>query len=178
MLCSFSLLLFYPSFHTVASGMRVTHMSHLCSPNLPQLCACGHWSTTGPQLKPRDKNIIAVSAGRKRIRLLQIGPFRILPTKKRVKPMQFQTRRWRRIFSEGVGRERLRFTLQINTALLEATTDKNRRELQCNSHCICACRQFINDIPQMSVAHSKAQHFISCCLESSFQPRRKVVGAR
>lgn len=36
------------------------------------------WSTARPQLKPRDKNIIAVSAGRKRIRALQTGPFPIL----------------------------------------------------------------------------------------------------
>lgn len=42
------------------------------------LCMWHVWSTTGPQLKPRDKNIIAVSAGRKRIRALQIGPFPIL----------------------------------------------------------------------------------------------------
>lgn len=42
------------------------------------LCMWHAWSTTGPQLKPRDKDIIAVSAGRKRIRALQIGPFPIL----------------------------------------------------------------------------------------------------
>lgn len=97
MLCSFCLLLFYPSF----SYSSFRNAFHICVPSLlsksAQLCMCGHWSTAGPQLKPRDKNIIAVSAGRKRIRLLQIGPFPNLCRRKRVKPMQFHTQWWRRI---------------------------------------------------------------------------------
>lgn len=63
------------------SGYRNTCQTYYIPSLLPKyalLCVCGDCSTTGPRLKPRDKNIIAVSAGRKRIRALQIGPFRIL----------------------------------------------------------------------------------------------------
>lgn len=42
------------------------------------LCMWHVWSAARPQLKPGDKNIIAVSAGRKRIRAPQTGPFPIL----------------------------------------------------------------------------------------------------
>lgn len=97
------------------------------------LCVCGHWSTTGPQLKPRDKNIIAVSAGRKRIRLLQIGPLRIL-TRQTCEAHAVLCSSDGEDFCEVAGR---RFSCSSrSTALLEALTDKNKRKLWCNSHCI------------------------------------------
>lgn len=43
-----------------------------------QLCKCGPCSATGPQLKPRDKNSIAVSAGGEQIKSFPVGPFSIL----------------------------------------------------------------------------------------------------
>lgn len=69
---------FLPFFHTVVAGIYVTHVSRLLLSKSSLLCVCGHWSTIGPQLKPTDKNIVAVSAGRKRIRSLQTGPFQVL----------------------------------------------------------------------------------------------------
>lgn len=46
--------------------------------NMPHFVHVKTGALQGHKLKPGDKNITAVSAGRKRIRMLQIGPFRIL----------------------------------------------------------------------------------------------------
>lgn len=80
MLCSSSRL-----YSSILGNSSCRNICRACIPALRSksalLYVCGHWSTAGPQLKPGDKNVIAVSAGRKRIRSLQIGPIRILTRK-------------------------------------------------------------------------------------------------
>lgn len=84
---SASRLLFF--FHTRIAGICVRLLSQLVffffalvpsikKRKIAALCMWHVWSAARPQLKPRDKNIIAVSAGRKRIRAPQTGPFPIL----------------------------------------------------------------------------------------------------
>ncbi len=108
------------------------------------LCVPGNWSTVGPQLKPRDKNIIAVSAGKKPIRVLQIGPFRIL-TGQTCEADAVSHSRWGGFLWSSW--KRLQLLWQINSTLLEALTDKNRRSFGV-IHTVFLHRQFINDIPQ------------------------------
>lgn len=115
MLCPFFLLL---STLLPQSQEYVTHVFPLSSTNLPVFCICGHWRATGPQLKPRDKNIIAVSAGGKRIKSLQIGPFRILMRRMCEAHAVFSLCDGEG-FCEVIGQGlRLRFWLCISTALL------------------------------------------------------------
>lgn len=70
-----------PFFHAVIAGIHVRHLfrpPHQPPLNMPHFVHVKTGALQGHKLKPGDKNITAVSAGRKRIRMLQIGPFRIL----------------------------------------------------------------------------------------------------
>lgn len=118
-------------------------MSHMYSTEYAPLCVCGHWSATGPQLKPRDKNIIAVSAGRKRIRVLQIGPFPNLDGANVWNPCSF-TLSDEEDSSEVVGRGSSGKSTEHCLKRRQIKTEGRFSVI----HTVFLHRQFINDIPR------------------------------
>lgn len=121
---------------TVLSQSNCRHTCQTCFPfppslNMPHFVHVKTGALQGHKLKPGDKNIIADSAGRKRIRVLQIRPFRILtgPTCE----IHAASHSAMEDFSEVAGWGPA-LASGTSTTLPEGLTDRNRRVT--HIHCL------------------------------------------